>query len=275
MKATIQEVPIKDIQIIENVRTSVNDDSIKELMHSIKQHGLEQPIKVGSTKSNKFTLIFGQRRLTACKKLGWNTIAAQVVDEPDMKQLLVRNVIENLQRKDNSPSELGRICSILAERFDMTHEEIAVSLSIPKVRVTNAMAIYGGLPEEVREKIKFMGKGGESRNGMIPASVANYVLTIKKEFKLSDILVAKLLGDSRTHDLTKYDLEIVAKLIRNGLTPTDALKTKDLYRNFHLKPIIENAEIEAAAKKAKVTANVYLEGILYGQYKPLTRPDFI
>lgn len=122
----IEDVQINSIKIIENIRTNANDSNIKDLMSSIKQHGLEQPIKVGLTKSGDYMLIFGQRRLIACRKLGHKTIPAQVVNEPDMKEFLISNITENLQRKDNSPSELGRLCVMLKERYEMSNDEISI-----------------------------------------------------------------------------------------------------------------------------------------------------
>lgn len=101
---------IEDIdvhKIIDSViiisRQTINDDEDKELVVSIKQKGLLQPIIV-RPKQTEFEIVAGNRRLFACKKLGWKKIACHVVDVDD-KEAFEISLSENLQRKTLTPIE--------------------------------------------------------------------------------------------------------------------------------------------------------------------------
>jgi len=163
----------------------------------------------------------------------------------------------------------------MKEQFDMTHDEIAVVLSIPKTRVTNAIEIYGHLPSEMRDRVKFMGKGGPKRNGAIPASVATQILSMRQTYKLDKATISRMLNDTRTHHLTKGDLQIVGHLMKSGATPDKAMTLKDKYQDYNLMIIADCDDIKTKSQNAKMRPVQYLESIIYGESKPLTRPDFV
>lgn len=271
---TIHEVPIKDIQVIENVRTSIKDAHLSELMESIKQHGLEQAIKVAETKSNKYVLIYGQRRLEACRKLGWNTIAAEVVAEPDMQDLLLRNVTENLQRKTNTPTELGRICVMLKTRYKMNLSEIASRLSVPSSTLKRAIDIYNYLPVKFRESITH-NPGGKVKYGNVAASAAHMILGIQRTFKLNDAKTEQLFDIVRQDHLSISDLQVLGALMAEGYTPQEAKEMCHDYKPYRLSVIVKKSDVDNAAKKAQKRPLNYLTGVIYGEEEPVKKPAFI
>lgn len=271
----VMDIKISDIEIVENVRTSVNDLQIKELMESVKQHGLEQPIGLGKTKSGKYTLIFGHRRLIACKKLGWKTIPASISEEPEIKEFLLLNITENIQRRDITPAELGRICGILMKRHDMTRQEISKRLGVPESRVKSAMESYRGIPDSLKEKIVFMEHAKSARNGGIPASIAIKMVQLRRLYKISEADVKTIMTDVRFQDLTNEDLDIIGKILSEGMKPLDALKEGYKYTYHRINVVVEIKELDEIQKKVgfKYASN-YLRGIIYGVYPPIKRPDF-
>jgi ParB family transcriptional regulator, chromosome partitioning protein len=110
----IRDIPISEINRKENIRQIVKDDSISSLMQTIKDNGLLQPIGVKETKQRDYLIVWGNRRLEACTKLGWKTIPAVIFSDADEEmteeQFFVINAIENLQQRPNTLFELGRIC---------------------------------------------------------------------------------------------------------------------------------------------------------------------
>jgi ParB family transcriptional regulator, chromosome partitioning protein len=79
---------------------------LTELAESIEKVGLLQPIIVRTNKSNGFEVVAGNRRLNACRKLGWKKIACHLV-ELDDRQAFEASIIENVQRNTLNPIEEG------------------------------------------------------------------------------------------------------------------------------------------------------------------------
>ncbi len=93
-------VTISDIKVRKRIRKENGD--IDTLMESLQSHGLMNPIVI----SEKYELIAGFRRLTAAKKLGWETIPATMVDAKAKFTRLELELEENLQRLDFTDDEL-------------------------------------------------------------------------------------------------------------------------------------------------------------------------
>ena len=94
------KVNIDDIKIKKRVRNELGN--IKELMKSLEKFGLFHPINI----NNKFELISGFRRLESAKRLGWLDIEVTIVTTNSKKDLLERELDENLLRKNFSEEEL-------------------------------------------------------------------------------------------------------------------------------------------------------------------------
>src|SRR5207244_12090250 len=87
-------------------RKTVDPAALEELVSSIKQAGLLQPVVVRRANGG-YELIAGERRLRACQQLGWERIPA-VQRDADDRTLLTLALIENLQRDDLSPVDEAR-----------------------------------------------------------------------------------------------------------------------------------------------------------------------
>lgn len=88
-------IDISKIKQSKNIRHKVRDT--EELAKSIQQKGLLQPILV-RTLDGHFEIVAGNRRLCACKALGWKKIACHII-EFDEKQAFEVSLVENIQRK--------------------------------------------------------------------------------------------------------------------------------------------------------------------------------
>lgn len=80
--------------------------NLDELVESIRKIGLLQPIVVRTDGSGNFEVVAGNRRLSACKKLGWKKIVCHVVELND-KEAFEASIIENVQRNSLDPIEEG------------------------------------------------------------------------------------------------------------------------------------------------------------------------
>jgi ParB family chromosome partitioning protein len=107
------KIPIDEIKIKEELRIRQELGDTATLENSIRKVGLLNPILV----DEKYQLIAGHRRLTACRNLGWREIEATVVRfEGDLLKMLAAEVDENLLRKDFTGEEI--------ESIDRRREEI-------------------------------------------------------------------------------------------------------------------------------------------------------
>lgn len=98
----MQKISIADIKINKRARDEIFE--IDELAESIKRFGLLSPIIVDTD----YTLIAGQRRLEAVKRLGLETIEANVIEIPDGASAFEIEIEENIQRQQFSGEELLR-----------------------------------------------------------------------------------------------------------------------------------------------------------------------
>jgi len=105
LNGSLEDIDIIDIDpSTHQLRASISN--LDELVESISKIGLLQPIVVRANRSNNFEVVAGNRRLKACKLLGWSRIACHLV-ELDDKQAFEASIIENLQRNTLNPIEEG------------------------------------------------------------------------------------------------------------------------------------------------------------------------
>jgi ParB-like nuclease domain len=271
----VMDVPIAKIRVVENVRMDVNDAQIKDLMSSIKQHGLLEPVGVvpADKKSNYFNLNFGQRRLTACKKLGHKTIPAVIGDAKEQADFLIVNTIENIQRKDITPSELGRICEKLI-KLDYTESEIAVRLGIPVSRVRGSYEVYKSLGKDFRDKVIFASKG-ERRNGGVPTSVAKHFNNLRRAYGMKKTVAGLLWEEIRHKELSSKDLAIIVALISQGLSVKQAIKERNVYKCYRIDIVASKIEMEKMEKKYEEGSISLIRKAAYGISEHIPCPKFI
>ncbi len=135
------------------------DQSFEELVQSIKEKGIIEPIIV-SRNNGKYVIIAGERRYRAAIEAGLMTIPAVIREDLAEKDLLELAIIENIHREDLNPIEEARAFSILIEKFNYTHEELAEKLSVSRPKITNLLRLLH-LPEE----IQFLIENGELTEG--------------------------------------------------------------------------------------------------------------
>ncbi len=125
-------------------------ESLEELVASIREHGILQPLLVRA-RGNIFEVIAGERRLRAAAAAGLAEVPVRVL-EVDDREALELALIENLQREDLDPIEEAEGYRALGERFGLTQEQIAARVGRARASVANALRLLG-LPDPVRESL--------------------------------------------------------------------------------------------------------------------------
>jgi len=158
-EGSLVELPIKDIKPNPfQPRQTVDPAALEELVSSIKQAGLLQPVVVRRTNGGGgggggggYELIAGERRLRACQQLGWERIPA-VQRDADDRTLLTLALIENLQRDDLSPVDEARGYERLIAEFKLAQQDVADAVGRDRSTVANALRLLK-LPEVVLQML--------------------------------------------------------------------------------------------------------------------------
>lgn len=128
-------------------RKEFQAEQLAELMGSIREHGIIQPLIVRRV-NGKLELIAGERRFRASRELGLKEIPV-IVREASDQDVLEMALIENLQRADLNAIEEAQAYSRLAKDFHMRQEDIAQRVGKNRATVANTMRLLE-LPEGIR-----------------------------------------------------------------------------------------------------------------------------
>ena len=131
-------------------RKVFNDEALKELSSSIKQHGVFTPILVKKSIQG-YDLIAGERRLRASKLAGLEDIPAIIVDFNDQEMMEIA-LLENIQREDLNVIEEAKAYEKLIQRLGYTQEQLAHRVGKSREHITNLLRLLK-LPEDVQEYV--------------------------------------------------------------------------------------------------------------------------
>lgn len=146
-----QAVPLNNIRPNPyQPRTYIEEEKIDELAQSIKTYGLLQPIIVRVVQ-NEFQLVAGQRRILACRRLGWTEIPAIIRELSDSAMATVA-LIENLQRENLTFLEEAHGYERLLREFHLTQEVLAQRLGKSQSTIANKLRLLK-LPAAVKDRL--------------------------------------------------------------------------------------------------------------------------
>lgn len=173
-------------------------DALQELVDSIRQHGIIQPLIVRRV-NGRHELIAGERRWRAAKELGLSEAPVIVRDASDLEVLEI-SLIENLQRADLNPIEEAQGYARLAGEFGMRQEDIALKVGRSRAAVANALRLLDlhlQLQTWLMQDLLTVGHakvllGLKSQGEQL--AVAETVLRRKATVRQTERLVAKQLG---------------------------------------------------------------------------------
>jgi ParB family chromosome partitioning protein len=146
------EAPVDAIEINPyQPRKTFDDDDLKSLAESIRNHGVIQPLVVRQV-GERYQLIAGERRLRAAQLVGLTSVPVTVVDFND-QQSFEAALVENIQRADLNPIEKALGFKDYLARYQMTHEQLAGRLGLSRPTITNLLSLLE-LPGEVQESVR-------------------------------------------------------------------------------------------------------------------------
>lgn len=126
-------------------RLAFDEDGLKELSESIKQHGIIQPLVLRRL-GNKFEIIAGERRFKAATMAGLRQVPAIISDIDDNKSAEIA-LVENIQRRNLTPIEEAKSYKNLLDRGYMTQEQLAEKMGVSQSSIANKLRLLNLAPE--------------------------------------------------------------------------------------------------------------------------------
>lgn len=145
----ILHVPVGDI--VPNPhqpRREFHADELEELISSVKEYGILQPLTVTERANGTYELIAGERRLRSAKEAGLKTVPVILRGATELEKLELA-LIENIQRSDLSPIEEAHSYAKLSDEFGLTQEEIAQKVGKSRPVVANTLRLLN-LPSDMQ-----------------------------------------------------------------------------------------------------------------------------
>ncbi|MFZ4245668.1 ParB/RepB/Spo0J family partition protein [Streptomyces griseoincarnatus] len=121
-------------------REVFDEDALAELITSIKEVGLLQPVVVRQVGGGRYELIMGERRWRACREAGLDAIPA-IVRATDDEKLLLDALLENLHRAQLNPLEEAAAYDQLLKDFNCTHDQLADRIGRSRPQVSNTLRL--------------------------------------------------------------------------------------------------------------------------------------
>ncbi|WP_293780418.1 ParB/RepB/Spo0J family partition protein [uncultured Aeromicrobium sp.] len=161
--ARFAEIPVASIRPNpKQPRQVFDEEDMAELVHSIKEVGLLQPIVVRELETDQYELIMGERRWRAHQLAGLETIAAIVRQTTD-EDLLRDALLENLHRSQLNPLEEAAAYQQLLDDFGCTHDELSERIGRSRPQITNTLRLLKLTPAVQRRVAAGVLSAGHAR----------------------------------------------------------------------------------------------------------------
>ncbi|MBN9176877.1 MAG: ParB/RepB/Spo0J family partition protein [Microbacterium sp.] len=240
-----QLIEIDPNEIVPNPRqprTNFDADDLAELVHSVREFGVLQPVVVRRNDEGAYELIMGERRTRASREAGLTSIPAIVRDTAD-DDLLRDALLENLHRSQLNPLEEASAYQQLLEDFGITQEQLATRIGRSRPQISNTIRLLK-LPVPVQQRVAA---------GVLSAGHARAILSldnVEAMQRLSDKIV--------NEDLSVRAAEAAAKGVDAAAHRTPAPKAGA--RRAHLDDVAERlgdrlntkVKISLSARKGQV-----------------------
>ena len=164
-----------------------DEDALAELVHSIREFGLMQPIVVRAVSGaawRRYQLVMGERRWRAAQEAGLATIPAIVRETAD-DSMLRDALLENIHRAQLNPLEEAAAYQQLLEEFEVTHDELAARIGRSRPLITNMIRLLR-LPIAVQRRVAA---------GVLSAGHARALLALEGGPEMQEELAARIVAE--------------------------------------------------------------------------------
>lgn len=177
-------------------RVAFDDEALRELADSIREHGVIQPLVVRPLEKGGYQIVAGERRWRASRMAGIGEVPAVIRELTDSQTLEIA-IIENLQREDLNPVELAQGYKALMTEYGMTQEMVADKLGKSRSSVANTVRLLA-LPDGVLEHV---------RTGKISQGHAKALLGLESPLIMEQMAGRIIKGEILVRDVERFAKE--------------------------------------------------------------------
>ena len=189
-------------------RTAFDPDELAELVHSVREFGVLQPVVVRPAGEGSYELIMGERRTRAAREAGLSTIPAIVRETAD-EDMLRDALLENLHRSQLNPLEEASAYQQLLEDFGITQEELAARIGRSRPQISNTIRLLR-LPLPVQQRVAA---------GVLSAGHARAILAVddaERMQRLADRIVEEGLSVREAEAAARHPASPTRRAVRAG-----------------------------------------------------------
>ena len=207
-------------------RQEFNKKSMVDLIESINEKGILQPLAVRKINDNSYELIAGERRLRAAQSIGLKTVPAFIIKVENESEMMELALIENIQRDNLNSIEEAEGYAILSGKFNFTQNEIAKKVSKSRSEIANKLRLLK-LPPLIQQSL---------RNNEINYGHARALLGFREStimLKIFKKIISKKLNVRQTELFIK-SIKFPAKIVSSQKKYTKLEKELTNYLNTNL-----------------------------------------
>jgi ParB family chromosome partitioning protein len=162
--AYFAELPLREVSPNKvQPRQVFEEEAMAELVHSIREIGLLQPVVVRRTSEDSYELVMGERRWRAAQEAGLETIPA-IVRQTEDADMLRDALLENLHRSQLNPLEEAAAYEQLLVDFSCTHDELASRIGRSRPQISNTIRLLKLSPAVQRRVAAGVISAGHARS---------------------------------------------------------------------------------------------------------------
>ena len=175
-------------------RKNFDEENLNDLVNSIKERGVIQPIivRVSNSENSKYEIIAGERRWLAAQKAGLNEIPVVVTEADDLKSLEFA-IVENVQRHDLNPLEEAQGYKRLIDEFSYDQDKVSKFIGKSRSYISNSLRLLN-LPKEVLSYVE---------QKKITAGHAKILVGLENALFLANKFIEKKLSVRQAENLVK------------------------------------------------------------------------
>tara|TARA_Y100000590_G_scaffold357798_1_gene412819 strand:+ start:671 stop:1513 length:843 start_codon:yes stop_codon:yes gene_type:complete len=211
-------------------RQKFNSKSMENLIESIKEKGILQPLAVRKKDGDFYELIAGERRFRAAQAVGLKAVPVYIVNIKNESEMMELALIENIQRDNLNSMEESEGYAILSGKYNLTQDQIAKKVSKSRSEIANKLRLLK-LPPAIQDSL---------RSEQINYGHARALISIRKStiiLKIYKKIIEKKLNVRQTELLVKSIKNSSQKILKNS---TDySSYEKKLVRYLNTKLIIK------------------------------------
>ncbi len=234
-------------------RRDFKHQEMEELINSIREYGIIQPLILTKVGDNLYQIIAGERRYRAAKFLNLTTVPAIIRSVGELEKLEL-SLIENIQRQDLNPMERARAYQRLVDQFNLTQDEVAKKMGKNRATIANSLRLLT-LPEIIQQAIEeekiseghakaLLSLDNKTKQEILLKRILGLGLTVRETEKLTSPRQAQVSFEKKLQfaDLEKHLSAKLGTKVRIRQTKATGEIIIEFYNQEDLKNLLEKFE---------------------------------